>query len=138
MPSTEVPMAATPIYLFPRPPLRMAGLNALTCINTLRQLWSAWILVATIQGRRSKADLPLVLMKSRTLPCMAGVGLEYTTCLCSLVSHQPDITGRKTTAFRSGLPSAHPARPATPAQVQSLFALTMSSHICSAASLEAT
>lgn len=39
-------------------------------------------------------------------------GAEHTTCLCSLVSHQPNLTGRKTTAQR-GLPNAHPARPAT-------------------------
>lgn len=51
-------------------------------------------------------------MKSRNLPCVAGVGLEHTMCFFSLVPHQPNVIGRKTTVW-SGLPNIHPARPAT-------------------------
>ena len=59
------------------PPLRMVGLNALTCTKHSETAVVCLDPSGHQPRRKSKAGLLLLaLMKSRTLPCMAGVGLS--------------------------------------------------------------
>lgn len=102
------------------PPLRMVGLNALTCIKYSETAVVCLDPSGHHPRKKEQSWTPTPGANEKQNSALHGWrGAEYTTCLCSLVSHQPNITGRKTTA-QSGLPSTHPARPATQLKFKAL------------------